>query len=628
MATLSLLRPPGVPGTPGTPSEPGPDALDASVLEDLDLGETARLLAGGDERRVRFVTRVLSELVSDPAVIAYRQDALDDILADEVLHARLEHVAHVLDELLHERGGRQRGAWSVTQIARRVAELEHYVQAAAELRTALEAGQVRAASLKALHAYVLELTQTAEFQSLQTELPVLRSQLDRVGSITIGVNLSHDFSPESAVVLALDQGKVEGRASLIGRLFGRGGVQGVSALHEVDMQNAGNALYRDLLKLLEAVVEPVQDAIGRYTRFNAFVLTDLEPELHFLLQAAALVRRLEEAGLPMCRPQIAPAEARLTRLDEGYNVALALKLAESGGRVITNTMTFGGPALKPGAIPAFEPSNEERAIGSGTVPAGGSYAGDEEAIPTAGEESEAPRVWVLTGPNRGGKTTFTRAVGQAQILFQAGLWAPARSAQISPADCIYTHFAARETTEVGMGRLDEEASRLAQIFHIATRHSLILLNEVLAGTSTVEALGLATDAVRGLRLLGARAIYTTHLHELAARTPEINATTPGDALAGSLVAVVEAPEGDVSENQPALSGSALNATESAARGNEATVVGPKHRRTFHIIPSPPRYVSYASEIAEQHGISYSQLVDLFKARNLPAASGIIDDARG
>ena len=134
--------------------------------------------------------------------------------------------------------------------------------------------------------------------------------------------------------------------------------------------------------------------------------------------------------------------------------------------------------------------------------------------------------------------------------------------------------------------------------------SVVLLNEVLAGTSTVEALGLATDAVRGLRLLGARAVYTTHLHELAARTAALNDETPGDAAVGSLVSVVE-DEG-------------------------AAVIGPRHRRTFRILPGPPRYVSYASEIAEQHGISYGQLVQLFRQRGLPigpAPAAAPEDAR-
>ena len=135
--------------------------------------------------------------------------------------------------------------------------------------------------------------------------------------------------------------------------------------------------------------------------------------------------------------------------------------------------------------------------------------------------------------------------------------------------------------------LDEEAKRLARVFKSATRYSLILLNEVLAGTSAIEALGIAFDAMRGLRLLGARAIYTTHLHELAARADEINAGTPGDALVGSLVAQVD---------------------------EEADAAQSHHARTFRIIAGPPRGSSYASEIAEQHGISYPQLEELLHER--------------
>ncbi|MDE2993536.1 MAG: DNA mismatch repair protein MutS, partial [Chloroflexota bacterium] len=192
-----------------------------------------------------------------------------------------------------------------------------------------------------------------------------------------------------------------------------------------------------------------------------------------------------------------------------------------------------------------------------------------------------------TGPNRGGKTTYTRAVGQAQILFQAGLHVPASQARLSPADAIYTHFPRLEEEQLGQGRLDEEAKRLARVFKDATRYSLILLNEVLAGTSAIEALGIAFDAMRGLRLLGARAIYTTHLHELAARADEINAGTPGDALVGSLVAQVE---------------------------EETSAAQSHHARTFRIVAGPPRGSSYASEIAEQHGISYPQLEELLQER--------------
>jgi DNA mismatch repair ATPase MutS len=190
---------------------------------------------------------------------------------------------------------------------------------------------------------------------------------------------------------------------------------------------------------------------------------------------------------------------------------------------------------------------------------------------------------VLTGPNHGGKTTYIRAVGVAQALCQTGLFVPARAARMSPVDAIYTHFPAREDARPGQGRLDAEADRLAAIFRGATRQSLILLNEALAGTSALEALDLARGVVRALRMLGARGIYVTHLHELAAIVDEINASTPGDGTVASLVAV-------------------------AGAGGSLT------SRTYRIQPGPPSGTSFAAEIAEQHGISFEQLARLLSDR--------------
>jgi DNA mismatch repair protein MutS len=139
-----------------------------------------------------------------------------------------------------------------------------------------------------------------------------------------------------------------------------------------------------------------------------------------------------------------------------------------------------------------------------------------------------------------------------------------------------------------MGRLDEEAERLAGIFKRATPLSMVLLNETLAGTAASEAEALARDAVRGLRLLGARAVYVTHLHELALTVDEINATTPGSSLVGSLVA-----DADDEQDTPS---------------------GPQHRRTYRIHPGVPGGQSYASEIAQRYGISFGQLAVLLRER--------------
>ena len=559
-ALVSLLWPQGPPGQPFPAIR-----LGAGTTADLELSEVVQVLTGGDSTRSSFVMSVLVELCTDPAAIVYRQEVVADLLEDHRLRERLGEVLPLLVTQRPQRDPLGREPWSVTTVARRVAELERYVEVAVRLRQALAEASLRAAALTALREHIQELTSAAQFKSLQKQLPELRATLNKVRSVTIGINISEGLEPGSATILSVNPEVIKGPASLLGKLLGKeAGVRGITPLHVTDWSQR-DPLFNDMRNLIEKVVAPVARAIRRYTSVDASALHRLEPELSLLLNGVELIRRLQKANLPICRPEVAPLDERVFCLEDGYSISLALQvLSESADldampatSVVTNGMVF---------------------------------------------DEEHGRIWILTGPNRGGKTTYTRAVGQAQVLFQAGLHVPGRQARLSPADAIHTHFPRLEEEQLGQGRLDEEAKRLARVFKGATRHSLILLNEVLAGTSAIEALGIAFDAMRGLRLLGARAIYTTHLHELAARVDEINAGTPGDALVGSLVAQVD--EG-TSETQS------------------------HHTRTFRIVAGPPGGSSYASEIAEQHGISYPQLAQLLHERNQPPepAGGVQDEVR-
>ena len=193
--------------------------------------------------------------------------------------------------------------------------------------------------------------------------------------------------------------------------------------------------------------------------------------------------------------------------------------------------------------------------------------------------NENGRIHILTGPNRGGKTTHIQAVGLLHVLAQSGLNVPAESVALSPVDAIFLHFPAEEQPNMESGRLGEEAGRLREIFRRATRHSLLLLNESLASTSATESYFLARDVVSCLRMLGARALFVTHLHELAADCESINSEIAGDSRVQSLISQVE-------ESADGL------------------------RRTYQVVPAPPRGQSYAREIARQYGISFEQLQEL------------------
>lgn len=547
---LSLL-------SPAAHAQHSQKRLSEQTLADLDLSRVVAALVGDAPlgrrpARERFALSVLRELVTDPDVIAYRLAVLTDLLERPSLGAQLSELLPKLEALADSPTGeryRPTAEAGVEAVPRRLADLELLVEVVTGLDGMLSTASIGSAGLRQLATGVSALRSSPTFASLERALPGLRATLSSVRSVTVGINLGPDLQPNSATILGFSSEPVDGRRSLLWRLMGDAAQQrGISPLQRGDggPRNRSNELLRDLRHLLGRVVEPVRAALAQFDQVTSANLRDLGAELAFLLGAARLVQQLRERGLPMCRPECLPTAERQVELVDAYDLGLAMAAHSTPGAghpttvtdIVTNLVTF---------------------------------------------HPHAGRVWVLTGPNHGGKTTYTRAVGVAQTLFQAGLYVPASSARMSPVDAIFTHFPASEDARPGEGRLDAEAERLATIFRGATRYSLILLNEALAGTSALEALDLARGVVRALRLLGARAIYVTHLHELAAVVDEINATAPGDGRVGSLVAVA-APAGG------------LNA------------------RTYRIQPGPPRGTSYAAEIAERHGISFAQLARLLSER--------------
>ena len=130
--------------------------------------------------------------------------------------------------------------------------------------------------------------------------------------------------------------------------------------------------------------------------------------------------------------------------------------------------------------------------------------------------------------------------------------------------------------------------RKGEIFDHVTRYSLVMLNESLSSTSFSQSLYLAQDIVRILRRLGARAVYSTHLHELANQIDELNDSVPGDS---KIISVVSSPiEAD----------SDFTAYEV--------------RRTYKVEIRPSLGHSYAREIAACFGISYQQVEKVLSAR--------------
>jgi len=280
-----------------------------------------------------------------------------------------------------------------------------------------------------------------------------------------------------------------------------------------------NEVYKSSLRSWKKIVQ-------QYVLENTDFLLNLMPEIEFLIKGTRLMSRLREKGCDLCVPVLAPADDRAFKAIGLYNPAVALKIDDE---IVTNDLIF-----------------------------------DEKAT-----------IYILSGPNRGGKSVITCALGMAQVMMQLGLFVPAKSATISPVDAIYTHFPTGADDTIDKGRLGEECARLGEIFDSVTSHSLVLLDESLSSTGSYEASYIAAEILTGFSAVKCRTLFSTHLHELAAMLDDINekCAAEGGAPIDTLVAGID--EG---------------------------------KRSFKIYRAKPDGKSYARDIANKYGLSHESIM--------------------
>ena len=125
------------------------------------------------------------------------------------------------------------------------------------------------------------------------------------------------------------------------------------------------------------------------------------------------------------------------------------------------------------------------------------------------------RLWIVTGPNMAGKSTFMRQVALAVVLAQAGSFVPARRAKIGVVDRVLTRVGASDNLARGESTFMVEMKETANILRRATRRSLVVLDEIGRGTSTYDGLSIAWAVAEHLHdVVGCRALFATHYHEL------------------------------------------------------------------------------------------------------------------
>lgn len=502
-------------------------AISEKVCDELGLSEIFHLRSGS----------LTDFFTSSEEVILYRQKTFADLLAIPEVERVFAEVHPLLGDIRElrrlddESGAADSYLYSITEIELYVSCVETLDKGLSPLRP-----RMQSPALLSLTDTVHAIVTSEEYRALTEKIASLASRVSEVRSITVGVNLDREFRPESAGVLSVNaepfkSGKVLDK--ILRLSFKNDSMTCIAPLSPLgkgqseNKQEALNGAFRGAIEdIFRSSVRGWRAIVGDYVLDNTDFLLRLAGEMEFVAEASSLLRRLAaHPGCHIATPQVRPASEKAFSARGLYNPRVALAIEDE---IVTNDFSF-----------------------------------DENA-----------RIYILTGPNRGGKSVITVALGAAQAMCQLGMPVPAEEATVSIADGIFTHFPEGADDTIDKGRLGEECARLYDIFRAADGDSMILLDESLSSTGAYEATYIAEEVLTAFAALRCRGIFSTHLHDLAARVEEIDARSRANGGVGVDTLVAGMEEG---------------------------------KRSFRILRKKPDGKSYAKDIADKYGLSFENL---------------------
>jgi hypothetical protein len=428
---------------------------EAALRQDLELDTVLHAMAASDEFLLEVTRKaLLTAMANGRETILYRQEILKDCLRNPETVRELYQL--IVSSL--EAAGRQ--WWGLTSrypasvLYSSTELLEGCVGVFRKLRQIAEqhATQFTSTGLTALFAMFSRELAEDYLADLRHHLATLQFRKGVLFSAGLG-----DSNESNGYVLLKPHGK---DPNWFERLIGK---RPPGYTYHLDPHDEAGG--RIMSEMRSRAIARVARALAQSADHVVNFFKMLRTELAFYIGGLNLHDLLIASGLPIVFPQPTQQAEHRSSFTGLYDVSLALRMQ--------------GPVV----------GNSIRADGRNLV--------------------------IITGANQGGKSTFLRSIGVAQLMMQCGLFVGAESftAEISPS--LLTHYKREEDATMNSGKLDEELARMSEIVNHIEPHSLLLFNESFAATNEREGSEIARQIVCALREKRVRVFYVTHLHELA-----------------------------------------------------------------------------------------------------------------
>lgn len=489
-----------------------------AFFTDLNLDQVVDAITAGKKQEYNLKPFYYSPL-HDVDTIKYRQQVAQDLESDAVLESiksfaqkmiemrRYLALVGKLDFRYHREG------WFLE--AAKV-----YCEAVAALVHDLSLVSLQSRGLLAFREYLTGYAGSDDFTSLVAETTQLKADLSTVKyCVNIKGRLVQVRRYENETDYSIDVQETFEK-------FKQGAVKD----YRVKLAVGAGMSYVEaqILDLVARLYPNVFLNLDRYCVKNSHFLDEtirvFDREVQFYVAYLEYIDRIKRAGLAFCYPQIATTSKQVYN-EDGFDLALANQRVAEHSTIVCNDF----------------------------------YLRDQE------------RVFVVSGPNQGGKTTFARMFGQLHYLASLGCPVPGKRAQLFLFDRLFTHFEREEDIRSLRGKLQDDLVRIHAILDQATPDSIIIMNEIFTSTTFQDALFLGQEIMERIIQLDLLCICVTFIDELS-------------SLSDKTVSMVSTI---VPEN-PAL-------------------------RTYKIVRKPADGLAYALSIAEKHHLTYAQLKERIKA---------------
>lgn len=427
---------------------------EASLTEDLGLDALFAAMGGADQFLTEVARRVVLSRLTDPPAIIYRQHILRDCLQQSDTVRRMYAIA--VEAIDGERKIYRtvfRQSPDLT-LHRAVQVLELFMESLKRLRLVADrrAGDFQSEGFTAFFEMLARELSDGYFRAVDEHLKLLRFRNGVLISAELGKgNKGTNYTLRRAP---------EERHSWLRRLAATD--RSSYTLRISDRDEAGA---RALADLRGRGINVIANALAQSTDHILSFFTMLRCELGFYVGCLNLHEKLTVKTEPTCFPNpLRVGDAALCARGL-YDVGLTLRLRE---RVVGNDV-----------------------------------------------DAEHKRLIMITGANQGGKSTFLRAVGIAQLMMQAGMFTPAESFSADVREGLFTHYRRGEDASMSSGKFDEELRRMSEIVDELSSNSMVLFNESFAATNAREGAEIARPIIDALVDRGIKVVFVTHLFDLA-----------------------------------------------------------------------------------------------------------------